>query len=276
MSSSKVFKDDPSFTPITLIQEEIRTPGVQQDASGGEEPATPEPGPAEAGDRETPPAAQPDAAPPAGPEPVEVDIEALRQEAYDQGVRDTQEQNRDEVRQVLSAFRQACQDLVRLHSSILEQSRGDMINLVIALSRKIIGRELATGRDTIAATLQAAVDHAIASDEYVITLHPDDLALAREMEPDLVESVRGLKHIVFRTSAGITRGGCRLESNTCAVDATIEAQLESAGEFLEQEVSNLEGLLPDPDDHPAPPPADETGLPPDQAAGQAAPPEPSD
>ncbi|HEB49691.1 MAG TPA: hypothetical protein ENI89_03700 [Desulfobulbus sp.] len=260
MSSSKVFKDDPSFTPITLIQEEIQANGGQREVPECDDALRP---PAEAvGEAEVaeiPPAPEPE--PVEAPEPVEVDIEAIRQEAYDQGVRDAREKIRDEVRQVLSSFRQACQDLVRLHSSILEQSRGDMINLVIALSRKIIGLELRTGRDTIAATLQAAVDHAIASDEYVIILHPDDLAQAREMEPALVESVRGLKHIVFRTSSEITRGGCRLESNTCAVDATIEAQLETAREFLEQEVSNLEGLLPGPDDDTPSPAAQESGQP---------------
>ncbi len=261
MSSSKVFKDDPSFTPITLIQEEIRRPDTTADIpedSNAADPAdsSPEESGAGAG---TPPAAEPEPAPPAAPAVRETDVEAIRQEAYDQGVQDTLQQHRDEMRQALSSFRQACRDLVRLHSSILEQSRGDMINLVIALSRKIIGRELTTGRDTIAATLQAAVDHAIASDEYVITLHPDDLALAREMEPELVESVRGLKHIVFRTSSEITRGGCRLEADTCAVDATIEAQLETAREFLEQEVSNLEGLVPGPDEKIAAPEEDGTG-----------------
>ncbi len=253
MSSSKVFKDDPSFTPITLIQEEISHPDIPDEpAPTAGNGAGPENGAGEEGDSGMPPAPEQEPAQPPEPEPVEIDIEAIRQEAYNQGVRDTRQQTRDEVRQVLSSFRQACGELVRLHSSILEQSRGDMINLVIALSRRIIGRELATGRDTIAATLQAAVDHAIASDEYVIILHPDDLALAREMEPQLIESVRGLKHIVFRTSPEITRGGCRLESNTCAVDATIEAQLETAREFLEQEVSNLEGLVPGPDDGTAP------------------------
>ncbi len=262
MSSSKIFKDDPSFTPITLIQEEIRDNGVAREAApGDEEPLAPENEQEEGEKQEMAPAPQPEPSPQPAPQPVEIDIEAVRQEGYDQGVRDTLEQNQNEMRQTLSAFRRACQDLVHLHSSILEQSRGDMINLVIALSRKIIGQELATGRDTIAATLQAAVDHAIASDEYVITLHPDDLARAREMEPILIESVRGLKHIVLRSSSEITRGGCRLESNTCAVDATIEAQLETAREFLEQEVSNLEGLPPRPDQEPVSAAPDETGPP---------------
>ncbi len=272
MSSSKVFKDDPSFTPITLIQEEIRPDGLRRETAEDDEPLAPATGPAETEEQQVPLAAEAEPPPSPKPEPVEIDIEAIRKEAYDQGVRDTQEQNRDEVRQALAAFRQACRDLALLHSSILEQSRGDMINLVIALSRKIIGRELSTGRDTIAATLQAAVDHAIASDEYVITLHPDDLDLAREIEPDLVESVRGLKHIVFRTSTEITRGGCRLESNTCAVDATIEAQLETAREFLEQEVSNLEGLVPRPDggEERTAAEATEQPSPPDPSTGQSA------
>ncbi|WP_457573022.1 FliH/SctL family protein [Desulfolithobacter sp.] len=237
MSSSKIFKDDPAFTPITLISEEITPdkatvvqqapePNVQEeDSLVREDPVD---------NREEAPEPSP-SAPVPPPEPV--DVEKIRQEAYQQGQDDARQEMQLRFENSLKALAETCRQLDDLHGNLLNGSRGEVINVVIALTRKILGRELATRRDVIASTLEAALEAAIASDEYLITLHPDDLALAEEMHPSLVASIRGLNHIVFKTDPDITPGGCLIESNLCSVDATIESQLEAAREFLEEQAA---------------------------------------
>lgn len=246
MSSSKIFKDDPAFKPITLISEEI-TPDkatvVQQapepDAQEEESQARED----QADDMEDTPEPPPSVpAPPLEP----VDVEKIRQEAYQQGQDDARQEMQLRFESSLKALAETCRQLDDLHGNLLNGSRGEVINVVIALTRKIVGRELSTRRDVIASTLEAALEAAIASDEYLVTLHPDDLALAEEMHPSLVNSIRGLNHIVFKTDPDITRGGCLIESNICSVDATIEGQLEAAREFLEkQAATNDEATGPD-------------------------------
>ena len=239
MSSSKVFREDPSFTPVSLVRAKIQPDPAENDR----EPASPEPG-------EQPQAAEPDRqAQPASTTPPSQpplpDIDAIRAEAYEQGRKDALEDNmeseqaqRSELRQTIEAFARACAEVDTLHEEILEQSRGNMINLVISLSRKIIGRELTTGRNIIADTLKNAIELAMKNDTYDIWLHPDDLTVVEKMVPDLIASVQQLNHIILKTDQEIMRGGCRLDSDICTVDATIEAQLETAREFLEQESAN--------------------------------------
>ena len=118
-----------------------------------------------------------------------------------------------------------------------------MINLIIAVTRKIIGQELATPRNLIATTLQTALENAIDSEEYYVTLHPDDLAFAEQQAPEIISSIRGLERLVFKTNSSISRGGCLLESAVCSADATIETQIESLREFLEEQPT----ALPPPD-----------------------------
>ncbi len=237
MSSSKIFKDDPSFTPITLISEEIipdnatvvhqaPEPDIPEDKSRAREDL--------ADDRKDAPEPPP-SAPAEAPEPV--DVEKIRQEAYQQGQDDARQEMQIRLENSLKALAETCRQLDDLHGNLLNGSRGEVINVVIALTRKILRHELSTRRDVIASTLEAALEAAIASDEYLVTLHPDDLALAEEMQPSLVASIRGLNHIVFKTDPDITRGGCLVESNLCLVDATIESQLEAAREFLEEQAA---------------------------------------
>lgn len=247
MSSSKIYKDDPSFTPISLVSEEIHTPSpiptelkqtpqksdikpLSTDTALHTSPVDDGPSPSSASQ-------------PPGP-----DIDAIRAEAYEQGKREAKQGNleseqalRKGLQQTLEAFTHACAEIDSLHQDLLEQSRGDMINLVIALSKKIIGRELTTGRDVIVNTLRNAIALAMKHNEYDIWLNPEDLSIVEELVPELISSVQQLKHITLKTDPEITRGGCRLDSDICTVDATIEAQLETARDYLEEKSPNYNG-----------------------------------
>lgn len=253
MSSSKVYKTDSQFTRTPLVQKNLEVDTDDRDLTDTQ-PAGDEGRPEKPPDTGEQPRQQQ-----ATPQKVDAqveqqvtleDIQAAREEAYSQGVADASAQHQSALLHTIEAFQQACQRVHSLHRTVLDHSRGEVINLVIALSSKILDRELEIGRDIIASTLQKVLDNAIESDEFIITLNPDDLAAAEEKAPELIASVRGLEHIVFKVDPGITRGGCQLESKICSVDATIETQLEASREFLQ---ANSTILLPP---EPAPPDPD--------------------
>jgi len=229
MSSSKIFKDDPSFTPVSLISH-LEEKFEEDPDTVGENETGPE----------TPPAAPEESSPIPDnaerenePPPPLPDLEAVRSEAYQQGQRDAEQGLVVNLSRTLETFSQACAGIDTLHNNFLEQSRSEMINIIIAICEKIIGQELATGRDIIADSLSKALELAIRHNEYDVTVHPDDLASAEKIIPELVNSIQSLEHINLKTDPRITRGGCRLDSEVCMVDATIEAQLETAREFLD-------------------------------------------
>ncbi len=238
MSSSKVFREDPSFTPISLVREEIAFGSDEQiirDANQDEPASLPE--------DTTPhePVAQPEQTTPqqeASSVP-NINVETIRKEAHAQGRQEALAEIEQERQHLLTnlqkgatALQDACLEVDRLRSQLFEQGREDIINLVISLARKIISREIKTDRRAIARSVQAAFDLAMKHDEYDIWLHPDDLAVVEEMIPELISSVQQLKHITLKTDPEITPGGCRLDSDICTVDASIEAQLDTAAEFL--------------------------------------------
>ncbi|WP_157469834.1 FliH/SctL family protein [Desulfobulbus elongatus] len=232
MSSSKVFKQDPLFTPTTLVRRSIPLPRKE------EPPAVEEPVADGPGVRDTPvePEHPPEDRGRHEPEPAPaVDAEAIRQEAYNQGRADLADQFQMDVHQAVAAFAESCQKLDGQRTTMFRHNRAELINLVVLISEKILRRELATPRNVIAATLEAALEQAIESEEYYVTLHPDDLAVAEARVPELIAAIRGLAHLVFKTDEGMTRGGCLLESAVCTVDASIETQLDSMKELLEEQ-----------------------------------------
>lgn len=227
MSSSKIFKKDEQFTPVPLVQHQI---AARESEVKGSATLPPDP--------------RPSKAKPPEPEPTpQLDLSAIKKEAYNQGMKDQAAQLQTEFQHAVKAFTDACQKIDNQRKQQLLQSRGEIINLIITLSKKILGQELSLPRNIIATTLQAALEQAIESEEYYVTLNPEDLAFAEEKVPDLIASIRGLERIVFKVDKSVGRGGCLLESTVCSVDATIETQLESMKDYLEKGTSTL--LNPD-------------------------------
>ncbi len=252
MNSSKIFKEDPSFVPTTLVQEIIieQTPRTEATKTPPEiEHDTGQPS-IEEEQTVLPPELASE------PEP-DIDIQALQQEAYDQGVADCSANQQQEMELAINAFHLACQKIDTLRQSLLERYRSDIINTVIGLSQKVIDQELVTNRNVVAKTLENALQQAIACDEFIVTVHPDDLNAVEHTKPEIMTRIHGLKNIIIQTDQEVTRGGCLIESKTCSVDATITTQLESAQEFLEENTLSFS----EDGDTPAPPPVEQTKAP---------------
>ena len=233
MSSSKVFKKDPHFTATPLVRRNIAPARKESQPHSTDDThrSSPDSTNPSAGEeyRAVPPV--PQAETEADTE-APIDIEAIRLDAYNQGKADLAAQFQMEFQHTIAAFAEGCQKIDIQRKQLLQQSRGDLINLIILLSEKILGQELATPRNIIASTLQSALEQAIESEEYYLTIHPEDLAFAEAKVPEVIAAIRGLERIVFKTDGSMARGGCLLESSNCTVDATIETQLASMKEFL--------------------------------------------
>jgi flagellar assembly protein FliH len=251
MSSSKVFKGDTLFTPHSLIRQSIPPPPreakpsipaasrkepEQPAAQEGKKPSAEQDPSKQPSEPPAKPAPKPDPKPAPKPEPPPqppVDIEAIRREAYKQGEADLSARLQADFDLAMQSLATACQKIDDLREQKLAGSRSDLINLVISLTEKILVQELASPRNFIAGVLQSALEQAITSEEFHVTLHPDDLAFAEQKAPELITTIRGLQQLVFKADPAVRRGGCLLESVACTVDATIDGQLESIREILE-------------------------------------------
>ena len=245
MNSSRIFKEDSLFTPISLVQRTVVPAKIDSRSSVATQKDSTHPDGVTSAPLASPQGQEP---PDAGPGQIpgqdhSPDLQAIREEAYNQGKADLCLQYQTEFQQAIEAFSAACQKIDSQRKTLLHQSRGDIINLIIDMIRKILGQELSTPRNIIASTLQTALEQAIACQEYYVMLHPDDLNFAKEKAPEIIAAIGGLEHIIFKADNTLTRGGCLLESSVCSVDASIESQIENVKDFLTEQPA----VLPTPD-----------------------------
>lgn len=184
--------------------------------------------------------------PPPPPDPREI-LAAARNAGYQDGLRDGMA-SADAFKQTHA--RQVATQLAALISSFdaaFQQLEAEMAERLqeaaVALARQIVRTELQQEPAHIAHIATEAVDALLLSARHVrVRVHPDDLPLVETGAADALAS-RGATLV---PDAGVSRGGCLVESDIANVDALIENRWRQAASLL----GSKRPYQDDPDDSP--------------------------
>lgn len=192
-----------------------------------------------------PPISQPDipvnpepAIPPTPPLPQGIPVEEVEQlvaESYDKGLQEGLEQAEEDFGTATKTVLNICQQLDSIRETILRNSVGEMQSLVLAIAEKIIRKSVEDQTDTVLRTVEDAIHKAVKSDELYVYVNPDDFDIVEKKSTELVTTLSGLNNLMIKRDPSIERGGCRVESDNCTVDATILSQLEIISDQLKQQ-----------------------------------------
>ena len=174
-------------------------------------------------------------APQAGPA-VGAGAQELEQ-AYARGRQDglqEAESKLDSTHQTLAA---ALEEVSRLREKLTRNSRQDMLRLVMAIAEQVIRRELQVDPKVVLTVLDEALKASVQADQYRIQVNPADLERVTEQKPLFLASMSGLKNLNIEGNNSVSAGGCRIESDLGEVDATIESQLDSIQQALNEAVT---------------------------------------
>ena len=150
--------------------------------------------------------------------PVEPpDLERLQEEAYNTGLRDGLKMADEDFGSSAKALFMACEQINTLRETVLNNSMGEMEDLVLAIAEKIIRHSVTEQDRTIVDTVEEAIRQAVKSDELI--------AIIKSKSKEFIDSLSGLENIVVQANPAIERGGCSIDSSTSMVDATIAGQL---------------------------------------------------
>jgi len=184
----------------------------------------------------TPPVAEPKTKQPPTPAPAEpvvtVDIEEVRQEAYKKGFEEAKKQMLEEYKSSGVALLNVADQLNQVREVIIQNSIGELQDLVITIAEKIIRHSITAQDDTIVATVEESIRKAVKSSDFYICLNSEDYSVIHEKAPELISKISGLENIFLKIDDGIEPGGCIIESDNCTIDATIASQLQIIKDHL--------------------------------------------
>jgi flagellar assembly protein FliH len=109
-----------------------------------------------------------------------------------------------------------------------------------ALARQVVRSALTTRPELVATVASQAVEAVLLSAKHIrVHVHPDDLALVQQGAADAL-AARGAR---LMADAGVSRGGCRVESDLGRIDATIETRWAQAAETLGQPMALRDDVI---------------------------------
>jgi flagellar assembly protein FliH len=177
------------------------------------------------------------------PDPVELEahLAALERDAfakgYAQGERAGVEAGNRRGDAMVRRLGETLEELASLRQTLLQQSERQLVQLALALARRIVRREIAADEELLMALARVALDKLGEAGPAAIRLHPDDFARAAPRGAERWAAA----HVTVVADPAVSRGGCRVESPFGFVDASIDAQFqELARALLDGEGAGLE------------------------------------
>lgn len=175
---------------------------------------------------------------------AELEAEALRatsrHEGYNEGLAQAQETVDMHINEVSTKAEALLSQLGAQGSTIFEDRRADIMNLIRLAVHKTIGIELDEQRaQSLENLLQEGMDRLDSQRELTIKCHPEDVQSLEEFMTAIQERNPALKYWKAQGDPSITAGGVVIEGASAKVDNTVDSRWASVEPIFEQLVAQV-------------------------------------
>lgn len=191
-------------------------------------------------DPQPPPVATPapQAAPAAAPKAAAaeaVDLEARRAaverdafaKGFAQGEKAGAEAAGKRAEVMLRRLTETLEELTSLRAQMIHQTEHQMVELALAVARRVVHREISLDRDLLVAMARVALDRLGESARVTVRFNPEDF----EIIAASADHWSGT-NVTVVADARISRGGCRVESDLGVMDAGVDGQIQEIARAL--------------------------------------------
>lgn len=145
--------------------------------------------------------------------------------------------------EAFARFREEAQDRIAHLESLLREADSAkeeiyranerfLQELIYRVARMVMLKELSTDREYVLRLTRELVEKVGVRDNVRIRIHPDDAATVGMLKEGLERALGTMKNLNVEVSNQIRRGGCTVETEWNAIDASIETQLQGVYEAL--------------------------------------------
>ena len=156
---------------------------------------------------------------------IVADAEAARARAIADAAEDGRREGQARAAATLAAA-------ARERDRLLRGAEREVVELAVAVARKVLGRELGRGGEAVVDLAAAAVAEARSRRDVMLRVSPADAAAVRAAGGTFAALSRAPVRIVEDPS--IAQGGVIVETEAGRIDARIEAQLEAVARAIEE------------------------------------------
>lgn len=171
-------------------------------------------------------------------------------QAYQEGFRDGLEQGTGEgekagfeqaakeLEPALVSLQQGLLQLKNLRQDTYQNIENEVVELVLAIARKVVCREIKLDREVVACVAREALAKVEAPGRIKIKLNTSDLQFIDKTKYQLSDLIGNIDNVILEAEDRIERGGCVIETDLGEIDARIEKQLQVVEESFRSALGN--------------------------------------
>lgn len=158
---------------------------------------------------------------------AELEREAFAK-GFAQGEKAGQEAADQRSEAMVRRLTQTLQELTDLRARMIHQTERQMVQLSLAVARRVVHREVSLDPDLLVAMARVALDRLGEAAKITVRLNPDDYQLTGASRTAQLNA----SNVTVVADGRIPRGGCRVESDLGILDAGIDAQIHEIAQAL--------------------------------------------
>ena len=149
-------------------------------------------------------------------------------------------QAREQAAPALAALAAAAAEVTALRDELAALFERDAIELALSLSEQIVAGAIAVQPERLVDVARGALRRLTERHRVTLIVNPDDLELLGRETAALSAELGGIDHLDVQSDRRIARGGAIARTESGEIDVTIAAQLQTAREIVEHELSGDE------------------------------------
>lgn len=127
---------------------------------------------------------------------------------------------------LVSSFTQAVEGIDRSRAAWEAAARQDLIELAVAIARRVVGPVGRRDREVILRNLEEVVRLTGVRSEVSLLVHPLDAEASRQFAGEVERRGRQWQHVRIIEDESVSPGGCRVQWGSGGIDAELETQLD--------------------------------------------------
>ncbi|MDD4625663.1 MAG: FliH/SctL family protein [Syntrophomonas sp.] len=163
-----------------------------------------------------------------------------QKEGYEVGLKKAQEEIEADRLLALQESQRILEEARQNKVQIMKSSEADMVRLVMAVAKKIIGGELETNPQVIINILREGLNYLDNPKNITVYVNPREVEKIFEVMQSESFNDIGSNEIPFKVSPDkrVEAGGCTLESDAGSVDARLETRIASVEKAIQEVASD--------------------------------------
>lgn len=156
-----------------------------------------------------------------GQESIEI-CEQAQKQGYENGYNEAKKQYEDLLNEAESVLKSAQTE----HRQLLDGMEEDIINLAIAIAKKVIGNEVLLNKENVIMLVKQALGKCPDREACVIRVSSEDYEFVDGSREKIMSMYTGLDCLEIKKDACLKPGSCIVDTHYGSVDASIDTQLE--------------------------------------------------